>query len=62
MVQKKIYRNSSKGIIGGVCYGIAKYLDADPTIVRLIWALGTLLWGVGIFAYLLAWIILPDEN
>ena len=50
-------------MIAGVCAGIADYLDADPTIVRLIWAIGTLLLlGLGIFAYLIAWIIIPEKS
>jgi len=49
-------------MIAGVCGGIGKYLNADPTIVRLIWAIGTLLLlGMGIFAYLIAWIIIPEK-
>ena len=33
---KKLYRSSDHKMIGGVCYGLAAYLDLDPTIVRLI--------------------------
>jgi phage shock protein PspC (stress-responsive transcriptional regulator) len=48
--------------LGGVCGGIADYLDADPTIVRLLWAIITLVSvGFGLLAYLLAWIIIPEK-
>ena len=63
MVKKKLYRNKKNRMIAGVCGGIAKYLNADPTIVRLIWAIATLLLlGLGIFAYLIAWIIIPEKG
>lgn len=50
-------------MIGGVCGGIAEYIDTDPTIVRLVWALVTVVSiGVGILAYLIAWIIIPEKE
>jgi len=50
-------------MIAGVCSGIADYLNTDPTIVRLIWAITTLLlFGLGIIAYLIAWIIIPEKG
>jgi len=59
--KKQLYRSKKNKIIAGVCGGIAEYLDVDPTIIRLLWALGTLLWGAGLFAYLIAWIIIPEK-
>lgn len=50
-------------MIAGVCGGIANYFDADPTIVRLIWAVATIFTGgLGILAYLIAWIIIPEKT
>ncbi|HEV2490765.1 MAG TPA: PspC domain-containing protein [Candidatus Acidoferrales bacterium] len=47
--------------IGGVCGGIAEYMDTDPTIVRLVWAVVTFFTGIvpGCIAYLVAWLIMP---
>jgi len=59
--KKQLYRSNKNKIIAGICGGIADYLDVDPTIIRLLWALGTLLWGAGLFAYLIAWIIIPEK-
>ena len=59
--KKKIYRSKKERMIGGVCGGIAEHLDTDPTIVRLLWVLGSLLWGAGLIAYLIAWIIIPEK-
>ena len=62
MVKKKLYRNEKNKIIGGVCAGIADYYNADPVLIRLIWVTLTLIWGVGLLAYILAWIIVPVKK
>ncbi|MAG39446.1 PspC domain-containing protein [Candidatus Pacearchaeota archaeon] len=60
--QKKLYRTTGKKRkIAGVCGGIAEYLDVDPTVIRLIWVIATLAYGVGLLAYLLAWLIMPEK-
>ena len=58
---KRLYRSRSDRMIGGVCGGLAQYLDTDPTIIRLSLALSILLGGAGILAYLIMWIIIPEE-
>jgi phage shock protein C len=57
---KKLYRSKKNRIIAGVCGGIGEYLDVDPTLIRLLWALFSLN-GVGIAGYIIAWIIIPEE-
>ncbi|MPN24263.1 hypothetical protein SDC9_171658 [bioreactor metagenome] len=57
---KKLYRSKRSRIIFGVCGGIGEYLDVDPTLVRLLWVLLSL-HGIGIIAYVIAWIIIPEE-
>ena len=61
MVKKRLYRSQKESMIGGVCGGIAEYLDADPTVVRLILVLLTVVTGfaAGIVGYLIAWLIVP---
>ena len=59
-MEKKLYRNTSNKMIAGVCSGIAEYLNIDPTVVRLIWALVGLT-GAGIVAYLIAALIIPEK-
>ena len=61
MKQKRLYRSKKNRIIGGVCGGIAEHIETDPTLIRLLWAIGSLFWGIGIIAYLLAWIIIPEK-
>lgn len=59
---KRIVRPSSGRMIAGVCAGIGRYLNIDPTLVRLIWVILSFGYGSGILAYLLAWIIIPPEE
>ena len=56
---KRLYRSTKDKILGGVCGGIAEYYNMDPTIVRLLWVIFSLIYGVGILAYIIAWIIVP---
>jgi len=59
-MDKKLYRNTENKMVAGVCCGIAEYLNIDPTIVRLIWALVSLS-GAGLIAYLIAALIIPEK-
>jgi phage shock protein PspC (stress-responsive transcriptional regulator) len=61
MMQKKLYRSGSDKKIAGVCGGIAKYLNIDPTIVRLIWALIVVCGGAGLLAYIICALVIPEE-
>ena len=62
MHMKKLYR-SDKGMIAGVCAGIGEYFNVDPTIIRIAWVLGTLFsMGLGIIAYIIFWIIIPERR
>ncbi|HBN95591.1 MAG TPA: PspC domain-containing protein [Firmicutes bacterium] len=56
---KRIYRSREKKL-GGVCGGIAEYLNVDPTIIRLIWVIFALVYGTGLLAYLICWVVIPD--
>ena len=59
----RLYRDTSDKILGGVCSGIANYLNVDPAIIRLLFAIITFGgFGFGIFLYIVAWIILPARN
>ena len=61
LYMKRLYRSRTDRIFGGVCAGIGEYAEVDPTIVRLIWVVLTLLsLGVGLAVYIVAWIIIPE--
>ena len=59
----RLYRDSGDKMIGGVCAGIASYLNIDPTVVRILFAIVSFGgFGLGILAYILLWIILPPKD
>ncbi len=54
------YRHPVHRILGGVCGGLADYLGVDPTLVRVLWVVLTLMTaGSGFLAYLALWLLLP---
>ncbi len=60
---KHLYRSKKDRILGGICAGLGEHLDIDPNIIRLIWAAVTVLSiGMGILVYILAWIIIPEQE
>ena len=59
-MNRKLYRSNTNRMICGVCGGIGEYLNIDPTLVRLIWAL-VACYGAGVVAYLLAAVIIPQD-
>ncbi|WP_369018261.1 PspC domain-containing protein [Thermatribacter velox] len=60
-MEKRLYRSRREKMIGGVCAGIAQYFDIDPTIVRLLAVALLLAGGTAIVAYIIAWIVVPEE-
>jgi len=61
MEPKKLFRSRKDRILGGVCGGLGNYLNVDPVLVRVVWAILFFAAGVGLLAYILAWIIIPEE-
>jgi phage shock protein C len=56
---KRLMRSSTDKKLGGVCAGLADYLDMDVTLVRVLWVLVVLCGGTGILLYLILWLVLP---
>jgi phage shock protein PspC (stress-responsive transcriptional regulator) len=55
----------AEGKLGGVCAGVARYLNTDPTIVRVVWVVLSVVPGVilgGLIAYAVAWVLLPADG
>lgn len=61
MTDNRLYRSKDNRILGGVCGGIAEVYDLDPTLVRLVTLL-LVFSGVSPLIYLIAWLIVPEEN
>jgi phage shock protein C len=59
--RKRLVRPRGDRKIAGVCAGFAEYFDVDVTVVRLAWLFVSLMTGVGLLAYPIAWIVMPDE-
>ena len=64
MDDKKLYLSDYDKKLAGVCGGIAEYLNVDSTLIRLIWAVMTVITGFvgGLVLYLFGWIIIPRRN
>jgi phage shock protein PspC (stress-responsive transcriptional regulator) len=58
---KRLYRSRTNSTIGGVCGGIGEYFNVDPTFVRIIAVLLFFAKGVGLLAYIVGWIIIPQR-
>ena len=60
--KRRIYRSRDEQMIAGVCGGLAKWLDLDPSIVRLIFIMMALTFGHGILVYLILALVMPLES
>jgi phage shock protein C len=58
---KRLYRSRDERMISGVCGGIGKYFNVDPTLIRLLFVLFALAGGPGLIAYIILAIIVPEE-
>lgn len=59
--RRKLMRSRTDRKIAGVCAGVAEYFDVDVTLVRVVWLVCALFGGGGVLAYLIAWIVMPEE-
>ena len=58
---KRLCRSRTDRKIAGVCGGIATYFGIDPVIPRLIWVVFALAAGTGLLAYIICWLVVPQE-
>jgi phage shock protein PspC (stress-responsive transcriptional regulator) len=61
-MENRLYRSQTDRMLGGVCGGLAKYLQIDTTIVRLFFVVFTLLGGIGPLVYVILWIVVDTEK
>jgi phage shock protein C len=62
MSKKKLYKSRKNKMVGGVCGGLAEYLNMDPTIVRIIAGILCLVKGIGVLVYLIMCIVMPYDE
>jgi signal transduction histidine kinase/phage shock protein PspC (stress-responsive transcriptional regulator) len=56
---RELRRDPEHGMVAGVCAGLGRHLDIDPLLLRIAFGAMTFASGVGIVAYLLAWMLIP---
>jgi phage shock protein PspC (stress-responsive transcriptional regulator) len=59
---KKLYRSRTDRKIWGVCGGLAKYFDIDPTIARVVAVASIFCGTLGVWIYLIMALIVPVES
>lgn len=60
-MEKKLYRSRTDKKVCGVCGGLAKYMNMDVSIMRLIAVLLILFAGGGLLAYIICALVIPEE-
>jgi len=61
VARQRLVRPRQGRKVGGVCLGFAEYFDIDVTLIRIAWVLCVLAGGFGLLAYLVAWVVIPEE-
>jgi len=59
---KPLRLSKSNCKIAGVCGAFAESLDIDVTLVRIIWVCSVIFAGTGVLAYLICWLLIPNEE
>lgn len=59
---QKIVRPREGRKIAGVCQALANFFGLDVNIIRIVWLLAVLLGGTGLLAYLICWLVIPEEG
>ncbi|MFZ4464131.1 MAG: PspC domain-containing protein [Bacteroidales bacterium] len=59
--ERRLYRSRMSKMVGGVCGGLSEYFQIDPSIMRIGWVVFTMLGGAGLLAYIICWIVIPEE-
>lgn len=58
-MHKRLIKGEKK--LFGVCSGIGNYLDIDPTIIRILFAVAAVCFGTGILLYLILAVVMPSR-
>ena len=61
VARKRLMRSRAGRKVAGVCQGFAEYFDLDVTLIRIVWAVVAVCGGAGVLAYVIAWIVMPEE-
>ena len=59
---KRLYRSSDNSVFAGICGGLGEYFDVDPTVVRVVYVLLSLLTAfMGILLYIILLFVIPNR-
>lgn len=61
-MERRLYRDTDRKVIGGVCAGLADYFDVDVALVRVIFILALIMKGGGGLLYIILWIVLTPKT
>jgi phage shock protein C len=61
-MENRLYRSKKDSVIAGVCGGLGEYFGIDPVILRIIAVILVLASGIGLLAYIIAWIAIPQRK
>jgi phage shock protein PspC (stress-responsive transcriptional regulator) len=61
-IPKRLYRDTERKTIGGVCGGLAAYFSIDPVWMRLIFIVSIFISGTGLLVYLILWLVVPEAR
>ena len=57
---RRVRRSRQDRVFGGVCGGLGRYLNVDPVLLRIAAVALALSGGLGVLAYIIAWIVIPE--
>jgi phage shock protein C len=60
--QRVVRRSRSERVVAGVCGGVGRYLGVDPVLLRIAFIILSLANGLGVIAYVVAWVAIPEEQ
>ena len=59
---RQLRRSANDKMLGGVAGGVARYLNVDATLVRVIVVALALFTSVGVALYIAAWLLIPEDG
>ena len=59
---KRLFRNENDKVLGGVCSGLANYFSVDVVLVRIIFVILAVSFGIGLIPYLILWVVVPSTS
>lgn len=59
---KQLIRPQKGRMVAGVCAGLGDYFGVDPNVIRLVFAVLSIFGFAGVAAYLVAWLVIPEEG